>query len=418
MGPITLFDKSFLHSLNLDEAVWFDHFFLSNVCPIFFAETLADLAKPGQEGRSGADEVRFIADKSPQMHGAPCVHHSTLAYNNLLGRRVSMHTRQIPLAGGRRVRVGGELGTVFEQTPEAKAFARWQEGRFEEIERDFARTWREQLAATNLRSAAKVLASAGISDIRCRSLVEARTMATDAIYADDRRADRLRLVLSFLGIRQGLWEPIQRIWSSVGRPPVSQYAPYATYVAEVEVFFTLALAAGLISTERPSNKLDISYLFYLPFAMVFVSGDKLHKRCCNVFTGPDQSFVWAHDLKADLRRINDHFSNLPEDTKELGIMAFAHTPPENLESIVVQLWDKHLPRWREMHRRSSPQPSKKDPQLVARLRRFERAPTLPPNDAAYDDPESDALSIARLISKKRGSWWQLPKDLQEERNVE
>jgi hypothetical protein len=28
MGPITLFDKSFIQSLSLDEAVWFDKFFM------------------------------------------------------------------------------------------------------------------------------------------------------------------------------------------------------------------------------------------------------------------------------------------------------------------------------------------------------------------------------------------------------
>ena len=49
-GPITLFDKSFLQSLNLDESVWFDHFFLTNVCPLFYVETLADLGKPVNEG--------------------------------------------------------------------------------------------------------------------------------------------------------------------------------------------------------------------------------------------------------------------------------------------------------------------------------------------------------------------------------
>ena len=45
MGPIALFDKSFLQSLSVDESVWFDHFFLPVVSPLFFVETLADLAK-------------------------------------------------------------------------------------------------------------------------------------------------------------------------------------------------------------------------------------------------------------------------------------------------------------------------------------------------------------------------------------
>jgi hypothetical protein len=36
MGPIALFDKSFIQSLSVDESVWFDHFFMPVVCPIFF----------------------------------------------------------------------------------------------------------------------------------------------------------------------------------------------------------------------------------------------------------------------------------------------------------------------------------------------------------------------------------------------
>ena len=68
MGPIALFDKSFLQSLSLDESVWFDHFFLPVVSPLFFVETLADLAKQRKDGsRTPDDEVRVIADKTPVL---------------------------------------------------------------------------------------------------------------------------------------------------------------------------------------------------------------------------------------------------------------------------------------------------------------------------------------------------------------
>ena len=42
MGPITIFDKSALQSLSMDESVWLDAFFLVNVVPLFYVETLAD----------------------------------------------------------------------------------------------------------------------------------------------------------------------------------------------------------------------------------------------------------------------------------------------------------------------------------------------------------------------------------------
>ena len=52
MGPIALFDKSFLQSLSLDEAVWFDAFYMPVICPIFFVESLADLAKAQNQPHS------------------------------------------------------------------------------------------------------------------------------------------------------------------------------------------------------------------------------------------------------------------------------------------------------------------------------------------------------------------------------
>ncbi len=60
MGPIVLFDKSFLQSLSLNESVFFDHFFLPVICPIFYVETLADLDKTVREGRTPEQEVGII----------------------------------------------------------------------------------------------------------------------------------------------------------------------------------------------------------------------------------------------------------------------------------------------------------------------------------------------------------------------
>jgi hypothetical protein len=44
-GPILIFDKSLLESLNLDEAILLDNFYMSNITPPFFVECLADLEK-------------------------------------------------------------------------------------------------------------------------------------------------------------------------------------------------------------------------------------------------------------------------------------------------------------------------------------------------------------------------------------
>src|SRR5580704_1418456 len=102
MGPSVCFDKSFLQSLTVDESTWFDQYFIPVITPLFFVETLADLEKNVGPERSAEDEVRAIADKTPEMSGAPQVHHRTLCISELCGERVLMDGRP-KIAGSKNV---------------------------------------------------------------------------------------------------------------------------------------------------------------------------------------------------------------------------------------------------------------------------------------------------------------------------
>jgi hypothetical protein len=51
-GPVLISDKSTLQSLNSDESVWLDNFFLTNITPLFYIETLADLEKEVRLGKT------------------------------------------------------------------------------------------------------------------------------------------------------------------------------------------------------------------------------------------------------------------------------------------------------------------------------------------------------------------------------
>ncbi len=78
MGPMTIFDKSALQALSMDEAVWLDAFLRVNVVPVFYTETLADLEKDMAEGRNAEDLVGMLAEKTPS-NAYPNVHHRTLS---------------------------------------------------------------------------------------------------------------------------------------------------------------------------------------------------------------------------------------------------------------------------------------------------------------------------------------------------
>lgn len=410
MGPIALFDKSFLQSLSVDESVWFDHFFLANVPPFFYVETLADLAKASETPRTPEQQVRMIADKFPEMHGTPCAFHVTLAIGNLEGHSVSM-TGRIPLFGGRMVKAGNRTGVVYEESPEAQAFSRWQMGEFLSVEREYAQMWRRMLSTLDLDEISKKFRMIGIGGESSRTLAEAKEAASRVLADAGRTQQLIELSCLFLGVSPQQQSRILARWAEAGSPPMVFYAPYAAYVLTVEVFFQIALAASLISRARPSNRVDIAYLFYLPFAMVFISSDRLHARCAPLFLRSDQEFVWGLDLKKDLARLNEYFSQLPQDTKEKGVLTLAGSPPRDGDFLVAQLWDRHLRPWRDRSEEPLQLSSEAHARLINQLKQIAEAPELPRDQVDFDPRDPDSLSLNRRVRKQKGSWWQVPKDL-------
>lgn len=410
MGPIALFDKSFLQAITLDESVWFDHFFLAVVCPLFFVETLADLTKKHLEGstRTPEEEVRVIADKTPVLSGAPCVHHTQLCTANLMGYPAP-HFGQIPLAGGRPVRgANGKPGVVFEHSPEAEAFNRWQRGQFHEIEHTMASSWRQLLSQLNLAEVAQRMRALGITPKTCKSIEEAYGVAAALVHSRAEPEQQIGLLFSFVQVPERLRPAIVHRWSGMGFPPLAEFASYAAHVLKVELFFQIALAANLISTDRPSNRADIAYLFYLPFCHVFVSGDKLHRRCAKVFLTKQQDFVWAPDLKADLARINAELSATSELERQEGLHKLAPHPPGDSTSLVVSLWEKHAPGARDERPLKTPLDPEAEKRLVQHLKSFSEAPTAP-DVAALSVDQLESVSIQRLVPAKKGNWWLIPK---------
>jgi hypothetical protein len=405
----TLFDKSFLQSLSVDESVWFDQHFMPVVCPVFYVETLADLAKQPTERGLAENEVRKIADKFPQMSGYPCASHFTMIIGDLLGEVAPMDGR-VPIPGGRHVKAGDRCGIVFDESPEALAFIRWQRNEFLTLERLYASGFRRTLAALDLKAQRDILHSFGIDQKIVKSLIDAKAFASAIGCGTDKTFERLRVLVTLFDVPAHLHEPILRRWHESGCPPLSNFAPYAAYALTIELFFQLALAnPNLISTERPSNRMDIAYLFYLPFSQVFVSSDKLHRKCAPLFLRDDQQFVWGIDLKADLARINTHYLTLPESERERGVMAFAHLPPKTADSLTAQIYDRFGKHWREGSYEVSLDDDARKALAGDILSLTESTETIPvPDDP--DDPIFHMRTLARSVHKRKGSWWQLPKD--------
>lgn len=393
--------KSAFQALSLDEAVLFGQFYRINLTPVFFVETLADLEKKVREGRTPEDVVGTIARKTGNLTADPCVHHERLVLRNLLGYEVLMDGRP-HVQGGRSVGTGEKEGLVFEQSREAEALGRWQQGRFLDIERDIAREWRERLKSQRL---GKMDLSRVFQDgRRPRSLLEAKE------YGDwfvRQRRGAFLASLNVLGVPPLHRGRIFQRWLECGAPSIAELAPYAAYVASVMTFFQVAVAADLISGERASNSADIAYLFYLPFCMVFTSNDHLHVKTAPLFLRRDQAFVLGTDIKADLRKLDAYFSAQPAEVLDRGVMCF--DLPFDDGYLTVRLRRRFLPGWRPHRPEDVKVAPAKEAVLVREFRAAEASPAIPDIDMA----NADFVIMKRVFPETLGKWRIISHDVAE-----
>jgi hypothetical protein len=406
LGPITIFDKSALEALNPDEACWFSHFYTTNITPLFFVETLADLRKELRGDRTPEQVVGNIAYKTPATEYVN-VHHRELCIANLLGEKIEMRGVAI-VAGGRPVTTGDKSGLMYEQPPEVDAFQRWQDGEFLQVEHQFAKSWRDALGAADLMGSSQWAKTLIGGWPKPRTLAEAKALADRLAGGERHRFGCLRALCVQLAVPVHKWHQVIRRWKDVGGPPLSDFAPFAAHVFTVDLFFCLAVNGNLISPDRPSNKVDVAYLYYLPFCMVFISGDHLHEKTAPLFLGADQEFITSRDLKADLARLDEHFSQLPMEIREQGIMRFASDPPLEGEFLTTKLWDRFLPRWRENLKKPIELSQEKEAQLVERIVKIA-------DTAQGRDPhrpivatEPDYVVFSTKVPARMGKWRILP----------
>jgi hypothetical protein len=404
MGPITLFDKSFLQGLSVDEAVWFDHFFYPVIAPLFYIETLADLQKLDKNGRTAEQVVATIAAKTPQMSGGPVYFHQGLAQGALLGYAVPMDGR-IPIAYGRTVSYNGKKAAYIDQPPEYVAFQRWQQSRFDQVEYQYAKAWREYLARIDLEPLRGAIKANG--GVRCRDLSEAMARAVAVVNTLHKSSGRFNISLDILGIEGREREIVKDRWKHGGRPSFARFAPYAAYVLTVEVFFFLAVASDLIASTRPSHRIDIGYLHYLPFCHIFVSTDKLHRACAPQFLREGQRFVWGLDLKADLAAINAHYVTLDDAERARGIYRFANRLPEIDLPTIRPLFEQFTPSLLLPPEHTSLPPDLHS-RHIADLEAIRTAPRISDSEPLED---LDQLVIERRLDRHRGSWTVVPPEI-------
>lgn len=412
-GPIILFDKSVLQSLTVDEAVWLDTFYFPCITPLFFVETLADLEKEVQKRRSPEEVVGNLAEKTP-LGGAINVHHHTLFVNDLLGHGFDL--RHVPvMPGGNPVTTrDGRRAVVYDVPPEAAALKRWEERDFLEVERQFAKAWRDALTGIDLdeifRQGRDIIRRLG----RPKDLLAVKAAAADLLRKPGSRyvSDALRALKP-----EDLGRTVLERWRDHGSPPIKEFAPYAAHLLLVDLFFCIGIGADLIGRERPSNKIDIAYLYNLPFCMAFTSRDKLHERTASLFLDDNQVFIRGDDLKIDLAKLDTHYSQLSDEEKRRGVMSFAHYPPVDGEFLVSKMWDKLMrPEWRDWANRPPiPKSKESEAEIIAEINEIAKAPrSNVEGEGSLEEP--NAVLVQRKVPLYRGKWRMLPPEVEKTPN--
>jgi hypothetical protein len=412
-GPSLIFDKSSLESLNLDEAVLMDNFYMSTITPLFYVECLADLEKKISSSSTPEQLVGSLADRTPDSQAYPNVHHTQILKAEL-ARKFDMKTvyGRVMMAGGDPVQLGDKKGIVYRKSPEQDALERWTGRHFLDVERNMAKAWRQALQRIDFAVMLKsVMGSIGPWR-KPKSLEDAKKI-TDTIidYMDPEWL--LRFGLDLLGVAEATdW--VIADWVARRRPPLRDHLPYFVFLLTINLFFCLVLPTQLLRNVKPSHRIDLAYLYYLPFCSVFTSKDNFHAQIVPLFLDPFQTFVNGAEFKEELKRLVEFYSALSEDQRKTGLINFAKCPPDDQSFLTTRLWDKYLPRWREINAQPKvPRDPEADKKLVEELNRMSDSPDLQP----HDEHEVDKLNYVTVIKnvRMRKGRWQRFSEEQEER---
>ncbi|HUU93608.1 MAG TPA: hypothetical protein VM238_20640 [Phycisphaerae bacterium] len=335
MGPTIILDKSALQCLSRDDTFELSRYFYTVVPPVLILEILADLKKPKLNTENAQAAVRSLAEKIPPVDSYVNMDYRTLCTADLLGGRLEMGRRPVIGGGERVVAENGTVGVFRDVQPQNEALTRWSCGEFAEAEELLAEKWRAASQAIDLESTRKALRG-HLEWVPLKSLADVREVVDQLMSVRAAQASLLNALLQELRMIPEVAERTNSRWRNGGCQLLREFADYGRHCASVSLMFQLALMHGLIGT-RSTNRIDMEYLYYTPFASLFCSGDKLHRAMAEIVLEGDQSFVWHDDLRLALRQVAEarHRAGKP------GSEDWCRVQPKE-DSLIWRLWKKHL----------------------------------------------------------------------------
>lgn len=340
-GPITILDKSAFQGMAREEHTFFSKHFHENVVPTLVFEILGDLSK------YSADEAkRQVAILAGKFGGTNVVNmdYLTLGQQSLRGAAIPQTGQIVPDNWKEAEIPGMGRGIMIDSSPLSYAMLRWSEGRFLEVEDAFAKRWRQQAQSVSFSEFRHNLLRHHVIIPRCTDRDQLRQVVDTLLTTPALQPVWFEWVLGQVAESGEEVHFVQARWRRAGDPFLSQFAPYAAHIVKCQIALAAAVQHNLLKW-APTHLIDVQYLYYLPFCMVLVSDDRVHKLLAPVLMRDDQTFVVAPEFKRDLARIVQFWTGLEPAARRRMEYALGVYPPPAKGSIALGLWKKHMKEW-------------------------------------------------------------------------
>jgi hypothetical protein len=326
-------DKSTFQSLSFDELFRLSCYYKHIITPVLTMEILGDLKKEAQEGKTPPeDRVKDFAKKLFPMETVVNLHYKVLLKGDLFGNPISFDGR--PHVGIKKAVASesGMRGYLIEETEEEKSIYKWKEGNFTEADHELSALWRMTTTQEDLLERLKKSLNPD-GAIKFADFQELNKFVIESITSPATQQFLLISLLQNYDIDAMSSVQIFGRWNQEGKPLIKDFAPFAFHCLKVDTLFLFGLTSGLIGT-RPTNRVDLEYLYYLPFGNIFTSNDKVHKNLVPLLLQDYQRFITGPELKEDLKNIVAHLNTLEIEERR----KFKNVPPIIDSSITFQLW--------------------------------------------------------------------------------
>lgn len=339
-GISMILDKSAFQSYNSEQLVQLHKYYWVNITPILVMEILGDLNKETLNSVINHQRVTDFAKKLSPFNSSINSLHTFLIEEELKGKTISFYSPMVDTAEFKRS-LDGQKFIKINPSVERKAIERWKERDFTKIEELLSSLWRfETLRNDNLSNIKDYLKKMAPELSRLKNQNEIISLIDWIFQTPELHSSTIEFIIKEFSISPSSVSDIFYRWETFNDKKLTLFAPYSLFCLKTKLLFFICLRNGIIGT-RPTNLLDLEYVYYLPFCRVFVSDDKFHNQMVPYLLTKDQMYVKGKELKIDLEKIKEIKGTLSgSDLKSAN-----REPPRMKELLSYKIWNKMLVDW-------------------------------------------------------------------------